>query len=222
MTRQWNEPAGQVIFGSLGVLEKFVGLLRNDIVFIAEKERSVGFLNESMSDVLNDLTSNQYTPGKDLLSQFVQRLAQNEYARKVMYFRTHQLADNAFRAVAEQVQRSRALLQQRELAYTRHIRDVQQRAKNPKIDPGPVAAFRNANKQALDAVISTVDQIYTERVRTITAFAHAQIEMHARAMEAWSDAITEIDAISFDEQDQEIERSFEEILSSIHHDPDDF
>jgi hypothetical protein len=66
MAPQWNEPSGQVIFESLGVLEKFVGLLRNDIVFIAEKERSVGFLNESMSDVLNDLTSNPYTPGNVL------------------------------------------------------------------------------------------------------------------------------------------------------------
>jgi hypothetical protein len=222
MTRQWNEPGGQVIFGSLGVLDKFVGLLRNDIVFVAEKERSVGFLNESMSDVLTDLSSNQYTPGKDLITQFVQRLAQIEYARKVIYFRTHQLVDQAFRTVPEQVQRARTLLQQRELAYTRYMRDVQQRVTNPKIDPRPLAAFRSASKQAQDAVIPTVNQIYAELVRTITAFAHAQIEMHARAMEVWSEAITEIDAISFEGQDGEIGHSFEEILSSIHHDPDDF
>jgi hypothetical protein len=222
MTRQWNEPGGQVIFGSLGVFEKLVGLLRNDIVFIAEKQRSVGFLNESMSDVLTDLSSNQYAPVTELLTQFVQRLAQVEYARKVMYFRTHQLAEQAFHGIPEQIQWSRELLQKREVAYTRHLRDQQRRVTNPKIDPRPLAEFRSATKQAVDAVLPTVNQIYGELVRTITAFAHAQIEMHAHAMEVWSKGINEIDEISFDAQEEEITRTFDEILFSIHHDPLDF
>jgi hypothetical protein len=218
MARRWNEPGGQVIFDSLGVLDQFTRILRTDIGFIAEKQRSLGFLNESTSDVLADLSANQYPTAKAILMKFVQSLAQVEYGRKVMYFRTHRLADQAFQGLPEQAKHCREHLQRREIAYTRHARAVQQRAQNPKIDPRPLANFREATQQATEIVMPTFNQIHMDLIRTITAFAHAQLEKHARALEVWSRAVTEIDGIAFDDEEADMEDQFTEILASLQHD----
>ena len=100
--RQWNEHAGEVVFHCVDVLEKFAALIKNDLILIAEKERSLGFLNESMEDVLTDLSVNQFEKAKQIVNLFIGALTQVEYSRKILYHRTHHLAQSSFQSTIEQ------------------------------------------------------------------------------------------------------------------------
>jgi hypothetical protein len=220
MARPWNEPGGQLVYNSFEVLERFSGLLRNDLNLIAEKERSLGFLNESLGDVLQDLSTNQYPKVREFINQFNVALAQVEYARKVMYFRTRRLADAALASIPERSRAVKSLLRERELAFTRCLRRQGTRAAEP--DPRPVASYRSINQQAVQSVGTEMRQLLREVGQTITSFAHGQMELYASMLQVWQGVIAEIDESTVEDEGAEAAAALDAILETIHPDEDEF
>jgi hypothetical protein len=220
MTRPWNEPGGQLAYNSFEVLEKFVGLLRNDLNLIAEKERSLGFLNESLGDVLQDLSVNQYPKIREMITQFNVALAQVEYARKVMYFRTRRLTDESLASVPEQTRAVKSILRGREIAYTRRLRA--QGKKATEVDPRPVIAYKSINQQAVQSVGTYLRQLLGEVGQTITSFAHGQMELYAGMLQVWEKVIVDIDESTVDDEGAEVAGTLEAILETIHPEADEF
>jgi hypothetical protein len=220
MTRPWNEPGGQLVFNIFEVLEKFSGLLRNDLTLIAEKERSLGFLNESLGDVLQDLSTNQYPKARDLINKFNSALAQVEYARKVMYFRTRHLSDESLTSIPERARVVKALLREREVAFTRRLRAQGTTASEP--DPRPVASYRSINQQAVQVAGSALRQLLGEVGQTIVSFAHGQMELYVGMLQVWQKVIVDIDESAIGEEGAEAADALKAILETVHRDEDEF
>jgi hypothetical protein len=208
--RASSDAGGHVVFQCFDVLEKFAVLLRNDFVLMAEKIRSLGFLNESLSDVLTDLSANQFPKARELINVIIGSLTQIEYARKVMYHRTHLLADSAFQSSLEQAKTIKGLLHDREQALNRFVQvsaaQGRSQRQNPQIDAKLSTAtgtFKAANAQAVQASSVYSNQLHRDLLLTLTSFAHAQMEMHARALEIWGKAIEQIDQCSMDDDNDE-------------------
>lgn len=194
----WNDHAGEVVFNSINVLERFASLLKQDIVTIAEKHRSLGFLNEQMSDVFTDLAVNQYPKAREVLNLFIGCLSQIEYARKVMYHRSHQLSQQSFQSTIEQARTVKGLLKEREAAVIKYnqAKNAQARGNNQNQDAKmsqATASFQSLNTQTIQAAGNYANQLHRDLITTLTSFAHSQMELYAKSVEVWANYIEALD-----------------------------
>jgi hypothetical protein len=200
------ESGGKVVYDNINVMEKFSALLRTDFIGIAEKNRSLGFLNESMSDVLTNLAVHQFPKAHELLDLVIASLARVEYARKIMYHRTHLLGENAFQSTLAQTHGVKNVLQEREQARNRLAQVTAARARSARPNQviesrfsADTGSFRSANTQAVQATSLYATQFHRDVLVALTSFAHAQMEMQARIMEIWGGALEQMDEIEVDE-----------------------
>lgn len=226
--RGWNDHAGEVVFRSVEVLERFAALLKNDMALIAEKERSLGFVNESLSDVLTDMTTNQFQRAKELINLFISSLTQIEYARKILYHRTHLLAQNSLQSTIDQAKAVKLLIKDRETAISRYLqaKNAHQHAARPteasemKVSKSS-AAVRSLNQQTIQSTGTFANQLHRDLVTVLGSFAHAQMELYAKQVEVWAHAIEEIDQCCLDEDTDEITVSLQKIMNTISPVPDE-
>ncbi|KAH0794507.1 hypothetical protein GPJ56_001532 [Histomonas meleagridis] len=216
MEKKWNDNAAGVIYSCTDVLEKFAALLKNDITMIAEKERSLGYLNESMSDIFSDLTINQYPKAKEVLNAFINSLSQIEFGRKVMYQRSHQLAQSSFTSTLDLAKKAKSLLKEREASLSKYMQVKAAKEKSTKpssqLDEKLTASktsFQAANAQAIQATSTFTNQLHRDLILTLSSFAHAQMEFYAREIEVWSKTIEAIDKNTIDDDTESIVNSFQ-------------
>ena len=176
-----KEIGGQVVYNVAEVFEKFAALLKNDIVLIAEKERSLGYINESMQDVFTDLKVNQYPKAREVIELFITSLTQVEFARKTMYSRYRLLAQNSFTASLELATKVKNLLIERENAYRSYLASLEKKQK--AVQPKPqdevkfsqaTTTFQTLNTQAIQGAGTFANQLHRDLVTTLSYFAHAQ------------------------------------------------
>lgn len=213
MTQKWNDHAGEVIYNSIEVMQKFAEFLKNDIALIAEKERSVGFLNEQMSDTLFEMSQHQFPKAKEVLNLFIASLSQIEYSRKVMYQRDHQLADNAFVSSIELAKGVKELLKNRENAIRKYT-SAKASNKGPA-DQNLVSAtahFQQLNTQSIQAAGTYANQLHRDLITTLASYAHSQMELHAKQLETWAKYIDIIDSINLDE---DVENTVQALKDSV-------
>ena len=210
--KQWSDHAGEILYNSIEVLQKFAAMLKNDIAAIAEKERSMGFLNEQMSDAFFELNKEQFPKAKEVINAFIASLSQVEYARKVMYQRDHQLAHDVFASSLELAKTCKELLRAREQSIKRYSMARQQELRSPQ--PENVAAattsFQSLNSQAIQASATYANQVHRDLIIVLSSFAHAQMELYARTLETWSRFIEKIDEAVFDEDIESIVSTLKE------------
>lgn len=223
-----KDPAGEVVYKSVEVLERFAALLKNDIVLIAEKERSLGYINESMQDVFQDLTVNQYPKVKELLSFFITSLTQVEYARKTMYSRYRLLAQSSFTTAIELASKVKSLLIDRENALKSYIAAAErkQRAAQPKPQDDlklsqATSQFQTLNAQAIQSTGNFANQLHRDLVTTLSSFAHAQMELYAKSLEVWSNTIQTIDQAILDEDTDAVILAFQKSLNTLASQPNE-
>ena len=211
--KAWSDHAGEIIYNSIDVLQKFADMLKNDIAAIAEKERSMGFLNEQMSDNLFEMNKEQFPKAKEVLNFFIASLSQIEYARKVMYQRDHQLARDVFQSSLELAKSCKELLKAREQAIKRYTVAKQNELKTASQPENLAAAttnFQTLNTQAIQSAATYSNQVHRDLITVLSSYAHAQMELHARTLETWSRFIEKIDETPFDEDIETIVNSMKE------------
>ena len=217
-----KEHAGQVVYNCVEVLEKFASLLKNDIVYIAEKERSLGYINESMQDVFTDLNANQYPKAKEVINLFITSLTQVEYARKTMYSRYRLLAQNSFTAAIELASKVKALLIDRENAYKNYqiALEKKQKTVQPKQQDElkfsqATSTFQTLNSQAIQAAGTFSNQLHRDLIITLSSFAHAQMELYAKSVEVWANTIEEIDQATLEDDTDAVVLAFQKAINSL-------
>ena len=210
--RAWNDHAGEIIYNSIDVLQKFAAMLKNDIAAIAEKERSLGFLNEQISDSLFELNKDQFPKAKEVINAFIASLSNVEYARKVMYQRDHQIAHDVFASSLELAKSCKELLRSRENAIKKYTMVKQAEARATKSENIAVATtnFQSLNTQAIQASATYANQVHRDLIIVLSSFAHSQMELYARTLETWSKFIEQIDEMVFDEDIESIATSLKE------------
>ena len=220
--RSAKEPAGQVVYNCIDVLEKFAKLLKNDIILIAEKERSLGYINESMQDVFTDFSVNQYPKTKELINLFINCLTQVEYGRKTMYSRYRSLAQNSFNTALELANKVKGLLQQRESAFRSYMAAQEKKRKVAELKPQDelkcsqaTTAFQNFNSQSIQAAGLFANQLHRDLVITLSSFAHAQMELCAKSLEVWAAAIEIIDQSTLEDDTDAVILAFQKSLNSL-------
>jgi len=203
MASKWNDHAGEVVFNSIDVLQKFAEFLRNDLVLIAEKERSLGFLNETLGDSLGDLSVKQFPKAKEVLNYFIGTLSTIEYFRKVMYHREHQLATTSFSSSIELAKNVKQLLKDREEAIKRYILAKSKAIKGPpENDPKLMQAttsYQSINTHSIQAAATYSNQLHRDLIISLSSFAHAQMEIHAKSVEHWAKFLMNIDNVETNE-----------------------
>ena len=219
--RGWNDHAGEVVFRSVEVLERFAALLKNDMALIAEKERSLGFVNESLSDVLTDMATNQFQHAKELINLFISSLTQIEYARKILYHRTHLLAQNSLQSTIDQAKAVKLLIKDRETAIARYLqaKHTQQNSRMTQATEMKVskssAAVRALNQQTIQSTGTFANQLHRDLVTVLGSFAHAQMELYAKQVEVWAHAIEEIDQCCLEDDIDDVTVSLQKIMNTI-------
>lgn len=211
--KAWSDHSGEIIYNSIDVLQKFADMLRNDIAAIAEKERSMGFLNEQMSDNLFEMNKEQFPKAKEVLNLFIASLSQVEYGRKVMYQRDHQLARDVFQSSLELAKSCKELLKAREQAIKRYTLAKQNELKTASQPENLAAAttnFQTLNTQAIQSAATYSNQVHRDLITVLSSYAHAQMELHARTLETWSKFIEVIDETPFDEDIETVVNSMKE------------
>ena len=202
--KTWNDHAGQSVYNMIRVLQDFTKFLKSDIVLIAEKQRSVGYLNENLTDELTKLSINQFPNVKELLNQFIGAMTQVEYGRKIMYSRLRDLETQSFASTLELARQASDLLVQREDAIVKYQQAIlahqRQQAKgkqpNPQLEiriSQANASFQALNTQAIQATGTFTNQLHRDLVTVLASFAHSQMELYARQIEAWNHVIEVID-----------------------------
>ena len=211
--KAWSDHSGEIIYNSIDVLQKFADMLKNDIAAIAEKERSMGFLNEQMSDNLFEMNKEQFPKAKEVLNLFIASLSQVEYGRKVMYQRDHQLARDVFQSSLELAKSCKELLKAREQAIKRYTLAKQNELKTASQPENLAAAttnFQTLNTQAIQSAATYSNQVHRDLITVLSSYAHAQMELHARTLETWSKFIEIIDETPFDEDIETVVNSMKE------------
>ncbi|OHS98329.1 hypothetical protein TRFO_08898 [Tritrichomonas foetus] len=220
--RNAKDPAGQVVYNCIEVLEKFATFLKNDIVLIAEKERSLGYINESMQDVFTDLTVNQYPKAREVINLFISSLTQVEYVRKTMYSRYRSLAQNSFTTALELATKVKGLLVERENAFKSFL--TAQERKRRIAQPKPqdelklsqaTTAFQTLNSQTIQAAGTFANQLHRDLVTTLSAFAHAQMELYAKSLEVWAATIEQIDQATLDDDTDAVVLAFQKAMNTL-------
>lgn len=202
--KQWNDHAGQSVFNMIKVLQDFTKFLKSDLVLIAEKQRSVGYLNENLSDELTKLSLNQFPNTKEMLNQFIGAMTQVEYGRKVMYSRLRNLENQSFNSTLELARQASELLTQREEAIVKYQQALQAHQRQLAKNKGPSpqsevkvtqanASFQALNTQAIQATGTFTNQLHRDLVTVLASYAHSQMELYARQLQAWSHVIEVID-----------------------------
>jgi hypothetical protein len=214
--------AGKVVLDRFTTLEKLAPLVRSDFLAIAEKNRSLGFLNENISDLLTDLSASQFPKAHELMELMVGSLSRVEYARKVMYHRTRLLGEQAFQSSMEQVRTVKGILNDCEQALNRaqQASAAQARAarRNDLFDRRAAAAsgtFKAANAKAVQASSVYSNQINRDLSLALLSFAHAQMEMYARTLEVWGNAIEQIDKLELNEEAEAASDALEAAVDTI-------
>lgn len=217
-----REPAGQVIYNCVEVLGKFQEMLKSDIVLIAEKQRSLGFINESMQDVFTDLTTNMYPKAREVLNLFITSLTQVEYARKTMYSRYRLLAQNSFAATIELATKVKGLLIDRENAYKNYLAAVEKKQRTAQPKPQDeikfsqaTSTFQTLNTQTIQAAGTYANQLNRDLVTTLSSFAHAQMELYAKSVEVWANTIEAIDQAALEEDTDAMALAFQKSLNTL-------
>ena len=219
---KWCEPSGEVIYNCVEVLEKFAKLLQKDIAMIAEKHRDLGFVNENLEATAASLSVNHYPKAKQVLSLFISALDQIEYARKVMYTRTHDLSESAFANALEQAKTVKSLLKARDQAASKYLRVMAAKQKLTNIDKKKEMQLRKittdcqgANSQALFGVSKFAQQVHKDLVMALSSFAHAQMELYTHVVEVFGKTIEEIDQVDLEEDIDKVTDQMQKILRTI-------
>lgn len=199
MAAKWMEPGGQLIYSSIDVMNKFAAYVKEEITVIAEKERSVGVLNEQLTDAFFEISKPQFEKSKEVLNMFISCLSQVEYARKVMYSRDHQLASMSFTSSLELAKTCMELLKKRDQAIRQYNQTRAQASKTAAQITAATTNCQTANTQAIQAAATYANQLHRDLITILSSYAHAQMELYAKSLEAWAKFIDKIDEINLED-----------------------
>lgn len=198
---KWVDSASEVVFQGISVIQKFAPLLKNDVVLIAEKERSYGFLNEGFCDSLAEIATSQFPRTRNLIENFISAQTQVEYWRKVMYMRLHMLAQSCLSSTLDLANPTKDQLKQRDNALRRA---------QVKGGSAPAVSLASLQTQATQSAGTFTSTLHRDLTVTLTSFAHAQMELHAKSIEAWTQFIEQLNETSTDEDVTELIQALEQ------------
>jgi hypothetical protein len=206
MFKKWTNPTSGDLWERIRVIEQFIEYIRKEFDVIAEEHRTLGFLTEGVSQALTEMEKNQFPQTAAMTHSFVQSLIDVESVRKLLYHRFHLLSQNAFQSTVEQIGILRPRIKERDAAIGRYLKSQAAEAKATKPDPAldqrlsrDTSTYHSMNVQTIQTSVSFMTQMHRDLVTALSVFAHAQMEMHVKAIETWANAIEAIDAAELEE-----------------------
>ncbi|OHT07716.1 hypothetical protein TRFO_23985 [Tritrichomonas foetus] len=186
-------------------------IIRKDLASVNEKDRSVGFLCEQLSESCQVTSQHQRPTVQSALIGFATILARVELARKSLYQRISPLAGNFLLTPASQVQQVSTAIKKRDTILKKAQR-------LPPAQNDPKAAQNNAirtqaqqlNAQAIQEVRAWSATYHEDIRKSFREYAHAQMEFAAKALEEWSIFIEDLTLLDFNRDTDEIITMLEE------------
>jgi hypothetical protein len=200
MSGKWNDPLSQHLYTSAEVFECMVNFFRKEFADLAEKERLVGFSTESASGNFATLALSQSARTRTLITTFVSSILQIENTRKFLYHRLHLMAVSGFQGTLDHVRTTKPRLKERDQAIGRYNQALTSKIRATKPDPNldvkvarETANLQSMNLQAIQSAASLTSQVHQDLASTLTAFAHAHMEMYVKTIEMWTKLLEEIE-----------------------------
>jgi hypothetical protein len=222
MKSKWNDFADGEIYSRIELAEKFVEFIRKEFSTIAEEHRSLGFLNECVSQALTDATQNQFPQSRAITMKFIESITMVESMRKLFYHRTHLLAESVFQSTLDQAKVLKPRLKERDLAVGRYLAAVAAEGRTTEPDQRlrqkvgkETSSYQTHNLQTIQGACSFQAQLNRDLVGTLTAFGHSQMELYVKSIQMWSDMIEQIEGIENEADFETIEDGMKRILLTI-------
>jgi hypothetical protein len=220
MKTKWNNIPDAEVYNRIELMEKFAAFLRKEFAVIAEEHRSLGFLNESIGQALLDASPGHFPQTQALVTKFVGSLEIVEGLRKLLYHRSHLLAQSAFQPTLEHAKLLKPRVRERDHAVGRYLAAVtaDSRGNDPKVHQkllSETAAYQALNLQTIQGVCSFHGQMNRDLVGTLTSFAHAQMELYVKTIQTWTETISEFENMQAEQDAEAIEEGMKKILLSI-------
>ncbi|KAH0786003.1 hypothetical protein GPJ56_010137 [Histomonas meleagridis] len=176
-----------------------------------EKERSVGILCEQLAEMCETASKNQFSTVQTTLVGFATILYRIELSRKSLYQRINILSENFLLNSSKNVQATIQELAKRDSAFKK----IQ---KIPPAENDPHAAKNNAlltqasqtNIQVCNSVQAWSNQYNTELKNDLREYAVAQMEFAAKALEQWTNFLSDLAILDFNTDTDEAISMLEE------------
>jgi hypothetical protein len=222
MKSKWYDPTDGEIYSRIELIEKFAEFLRKEFSIIAEEHRSLGFLNETISQCFANSVPHQFPQTQAITAKFISSITTIESVRKLFYHRSHLLSGSAFQSTLDHSKLLKPRLKERDQAVGRYLATQALQARAMEVDPvlrqriaKDTSAYQTQNLQTIQAVCSFQNQLNRELVAALTAFAHSQMEMYVKSIQTWAELIEEIEGSSIESDLEVIEEGMKKILLTI-------
>jgi hypothetical protein len=222
MTKRWTNPTSGDLWERIRVIDQFIEYIRKEFDVIAEEQRTLGFLNESVSQALSEMEKSQFPQTALITHSFVQSLIDVESVRKLLYHRFHLLSESSFQNSISQISVLRPRIKERDAAIGRFLKSQAAKSRVTKPDlvldqrlARDTSTYHSLNVQTIQTSVSFMTQMHRDLVTVLSVFAHAQMEMYVKVIETWANTIEVIDAAELEEDFAAIADGMGKIMMTI-------
>jgi hypothetical protein len=168
------------------------------------------------------MKKSQFPQVAAMTHSFAESLVAVESVRKLLYHRFHLLSENCFESTVNQIGILRPRIRERDSAIGHYFKSQAAKARATKPDAAldqrlarDTSAYHSLNVQTIQTSVSFMTQMHRDLVTALSVFAHAQMEMHVKAIETWTNTLEAIDAADVEEDYVAIAEGMGKILLTV-------